>query len=91
MSSIPRVSSTSSELNDFTDDNGKKIYNVSKSRLMSLVNWVLVFKLFIPILWYVVVGVLVIQVGKVLIDMKFDVQVSHDDVGLFVHPKLLLQ
>lgn len=73
--SIPRVSSTSSELNDFTDENGKKIYNVSKSRLMSLVNWVLVFKLFVPILWFIVVGVLVIQVGVLLYNMQFDLQV----------------
>jgi predicted naringenin-chalcone synthase len=69
---MARVSSISSELNDFNELEGKKIYNVSKSRLVSLINWVLVFRLYLPILWYIVVGILLAQVGKALIDIKFD-------------------
>lgn len=72
MASIPRVSSTSSELNDFTEANGKKIYNVSKSRLISLVSWVHVLSTYLPILWYVVMGVLLFQLTNTFIDMKFN-------------------
>jgi|TARA_B110000091_G_C13782235_1_gene461711 hypothetical protein len=39
---MKRVSSTASEMQDFKEEevDGKKIYNVSKSRLVSLINWV---------------------------------------------------
>jgi hypothetical protein len=47
--SLPRVNSSASEMNDFTETNeGKKIYNVSKSRLMGLINWVQVFRAYLP-------------------------------------------
>lgn len=93
---MKRVSSTSSELNDFIDDEGKKIYNVrvysnseltvhfsehyfcqvSKSRLVSLINWVHVIGCYLPYVWFVVVGILVVQVFKVLYDHRFDFQVD---------------
>ena len=57
MSSIPRVSSTGSELNDFTEDEkGKKIYNVSKSRLVGLINWVHVVSVYLPLAWVVIIA-----------------------------------
>lgn len=72
--SIPRVSSTSSELNDFTETTeGKKIYNVSKSRLMSLVNWMHVFWTYVPLLWFPVVLTLVVQILSLLYRHGFDV------------------
>eukprot|EP01038_Epipyxis_sp_PR26KG_P007104 gene7104-9693_t len=74
-SSIPRVNSTGSELNDFQETSeGKKIYNVSKSRLMSLVNWMLVFRTYLPIVWFGVIAVLVVQIGISLYEQRFDVQ-----------------
>jgi hypothetical protein len=76
MSSIPRVSSTASELNDFTETKeGKKLYNVSKSRLLSLVDWVSVVSVYLPILWLIVVGILSVQVLCTLYEHRFDFQV----------------
>jgi len=73
-STMKRVDSTASELNDFTETEGKKIYNVSKSRLVSLINWVHVFGTYLPILWFVLVAVLCVQISVVLFEHKGDLQ-----------------
>mmetsp|Transcript_33325 Transcript_33325/g.31789 ORF Transcript_33325/g.31789 Transcript_33325/m.31789 type:complete len:537 (+) Transcript_33325:76-1686(+) len=73
MATIPRVDSTASDLNDFADTpEGKKIYNVSKSRLLSLVDWVSVIGVYLPILWFIVVGILSVQIVRTLYDHRFD-------------------
>ncbi|KAJ1441758.1 hypothetical protein B484DRAFT_390530, partial [Ochromonadaceae sp. CCMP2298] len=59
--SLSRSPSTASELNDFTEEDGKKVYNVSKSRLLGLVDWVTVIMRYLPILWYILMAVLVSQ------------------------------
>eukprot|EP01041_Mallomonas_annulata_P011032 gene11032-23057_t len=74
---IPKSESIASELNDFKETPevpGKKIYNVSKSRLISLVSMVQVLGVYLPVLWYFVVGVIVLQVGAVMYDLRFDLQ-----------------
>jgi len=69
------VSSINSELNDFTETKeGEKIYNVSKSRLMSLINWVHVFRTYLPLLWYFVIGVLLVQIFILLYTHRFDIK-----------------
>jgi hypothetical protein len=50
--SLSRVSSSASDLNDFTEsEDGKKVYNVSKSRLLSLIDWMHVVGSYFPLLW----------------------------------------
>eukprot|EP01035_Chromulina_nebulosa_P019428 gene19428-25306_t len=71
---IPRVSSTTSELSDFTEKDGKKIYNVSRSRLIGLINWVHVFRTYLPIVWFLVVGILIVQILTTLINSGFNLQ-----------------
>ena len=71
---LPRVSSTASELNDFNEEEGKKIYHVSKSRLVSLISWVHVFGVYLPLMWCVIVGMLAMQVLKVLYEHRFDLK-----------------
>jgi hypothetical protein len=46
---------------------------VSKSRLLSLVDWMSVLGVYLPILWFVVVGILSVQVVRTLYDHRFDV------------------
>ena len=72
--SIPRVESSASELNDLTDTPVGKIYNVSKSRLVRLINWVHVFGTYLPIVWFMIVGALICQILIVLYDLRFDLQ-----------------
>ena len=61
---MKRVSSTASELNDFVEDEGgKKIYNVSKSRLVGLINWVHVVGVYLPLLCVVIIGFLGVQIA----------------------------
>jgi len=69
---MKRVSSTASELNDFTEDEGKKFYNVSRSRLVSLINWVHVAGTYLPYIWFAVVGVLVVQMLRVMYELRFN-------------------
>jgi len=57
-----RNDSTASQLNDFTEEDGKKYYQVSKSRLMSLVDWVSVSQKYLPILIMSISAVLVFQI-----------------------------
>lgn len=64
----------SSELIDFTQEDGKKIYNVSKSRLVSLINWVHVFRLFLPLVWYMVVGIISVQIFRIMYELRFDLK-----------------
>lgn len=78
--SISRASSTASELNDFTETKeGKKIYNVSKSRLVRLINWVYVAKLYLPV---VLIALVLALIGFILKDMHshgFDVHAFFDN------------
>ena len=61
---MKRVSSTASELNDVVEDEGgKKIYYVSKSRLVGLINWVHVVGVYLPLLWFFVISVLGLQIA----------------------------
>jgi hypothetical protein len=84
MSSIPRVSSTASELNDFNESDGKKIYNVSKSRLESLINWVHVFGTYLSIVWFIVVGILLLQVFSLLYELRFNLkQFYFNEISVF--------
>lgn len=62
----------SSEADFRTTPDGEKIYNVSKSRLVGLINWFLVFRTYLPWVWFLVVGVLITQVTMVLYDLRFD-------------------
>lgn len=72
---MKKVSSVASELNDFTEEeDGKKLYNVSKSRLVGLINWVHVFGTYLPIAWFLVVGVLIVQVLFVMYEHRYDVK-----------------
>lgn len=75
-----RVESSASEMQDLAETaEGMKIYNVSKSRLMGLVNWIHVFGTYLPILWFFVVGVLLFQVTSILYDMRFNLQQFYND------------
>jgi len=76
---MKRVSSTSSELNDFTESDGKKIYNVSKSRLVSLINWVHVAGAYLPYLWFAVVGVLTVQMLRVMYELRFNLAAFYNN------------
>ena len=42
---------------------------------MSLVNWVHVFRTYLPFLWYIVIGVLLIQIFILLYTHRFDLKV----------------
>lgn len=69
------VSSTASDLNDFNETaEGKKVYNVSKSRLISLISWVHVFGVYLPIVWFALVGIIALQIGSVMYDLRFDLK-----------------
>ena len=70
-----KVSSVSSEMQDFTESEGKKIYHVSKSRLINLVSWVQVLRTYLPVVWFVIIGVSAAQVFKAFYDHRFDFQV----------------
>ena len=60
---MKRVDSTASELNDFvTDDKGEKLYNVSKSRLVGMINWVHVAGVYFPLIWFVIITLLGAQI-----------------------------
>lgn len=73
MSSIPRVSSNQSELNDFTETSeGEKIYHVSKSRLIGLINVIHVLRIYLPIVWFILLGILVVQITMALHNSGFD-------------------
>lgn len=48
---------------------------VSKSRLVSLIDWVTVVRRYVPIVWYVVLAVLVGQIAMVLFAHRQDLQV----------------
>ncbi len=70
---MKRVSSTASEMMDFKEEkDGKKIYNVSKSRLVSLINWVHVIGTYLPFAFIAIVSVLVVQVFFTLYEHRFD-------------------
>jgi len=69
---MKRSVSTASEMNDFTEVDGQKIYRVSKSRLISLISWVQVFGLYLPIIWFGVVGLLLYQLFIVFYESRFD-------------------
>mgnify|MGYP000365576397 CR=1 FL=1 len=51
---------------------GEKIYNVSKSRLVGLINWFHVLGTYLPWVWFIVVGVLISQLGVQLYALRFD-------------------
>jgi len=71
--SIPRVSSSASELNDFTETTeGKKEYNVSKSRLIGLINWVQVIRAYLPFISIALISVVVVQILYLLYVHRFD-------------------
>eukprot|EP01032_Pedospumella_encystans_P010248 gene10248-11998_t len=70
--SMKRSSSTASEMNDFKEEGGKKEYQVSKSRLVSLIDWFTVFRRYVPIIWYLVLVVLTAQITMVLFRHRLD-------------------
>ena len=77
---LKRIDSTASELVDLAESvDGIKVYNVSKSRLVSLINWVHVFGTYLPIIWFLIVGILVFQVISILYDNRFDLQKFYND------------
>lgn len=70
---MKRVSSTASELNDFVEDEkGEKIYNVSKSRLVGLINWVHVIGVYLPVVWFLVITLLGVQIAYSLYAVSGD-------------------
>jgi len=74
---MDRVESTSSELNDFKEAEGvpgKKVYNVSKSRLIGLVSWFQVLGVYLPVLFFIIVGVILVQLLGVMYDLRFNLK-----------------
>lgn len=72
---MKRTVSTSSELNDFVETaDGKKEYNVSKSRLMSFINWAHVLGIYLPSLWIVALLYLGYQIVPVFLNNPVLVQ-----------------
>lgn len=70
---MKRVSSTASELQDFTEEeDGEKVYHVSKSRLMSLVDWFQVVSTYLPLICYMLGAVLIGQLLYSLYENRFD-------------------
>ena len=70
---MKRVSSTASELNDFVEDeSGAKLYNVSKSRLVGLINWVHVATVYWPLAWFVIITLLAVQICHSLMSVHGD-------------------
>jgi len=64
---MQRVESTASELNDFTEgEDGRKVYYVSKSRLLGLIDWLNVVNAYTPIFLWVVVAALVVEIATTL-------------------------
>lgn len=58
---------------------------MSKSRLVSLIDWVTVFRRYAPIVWYLVLTVLVGQIAVVLYAHRLDFQVGiHFDVVCYL-------
>lgn len=77
---LQRVDSTASDLADLAETpDGIKVYNVSKSRLVSLINWVHVFGTYLPLLWFFIVGILFFQILSVLYANRFDLQQFYND------------
>ena len=48
---------------------------MSKSRLVSLIDWVTVVRRYVPLVWYALLAVLVGQISIVLFEHRFDVKV----------------
>lgn len=74
---MKKSTSLASEMNDFSEtSDGKKIYNVSKSRLVSLISLVQVFRTYLPALWFLVIGIIIAQIITALYEHRFDLQVD---------------
>lgn len=71
---MKRVSSTASELNDFEEEGGKKVYYVSKSRLVSLINWVHVAGTYAPFIFYGLLTLLCGQLLHKMYELGFDIR-----------------
>jgi 3-ketoacyl-CoA synthase len=70
---MKRVSSTASEMNDFTEDEGgKKRYYVSKSRISNLISLVHVAGTYMPFVVYALMILLTGQVGFRMYELGFD-------------------
>ena len=73
---MQRVSSTASENIDFIENSdGKKDYNVSRSRVMGLINWAHVFKLYLPVVFGLIVAIVAVQITTKLHLHGFDLNV----------------
>jgi len=73
--SFPRTNSTTSENHQdvIENDEGKQEFNVSKSRVMGLINWVHVLKLYLPFVLLLIIVVISYQVGVKLVGYGLDV------------------
>lgn len=62
-SKFARSDSVTSQNTDFIEnEEGKKEFNVSKSRIIGLINWAHVAKLYLPFVLILVVIVLIVQI-----------------------------
>lgn len=72
---MERSASTASQLSDLrTTNEGEKVYNVSKSRLIGLINWFHVLGTYLPFLWFLVVGILSIQIVSLIYVEDFNLR-----------------
>jgi predicted naringenin-chalcone synthase len=71
---MKRSDSVASEMNDITlDDKGKKVFQSSKSRVVTLINWFDIFFHFVlPYFYYLLLGVVVVQIFRKLLEKDFD-------------------
>ena len=64
---------------------------VSKSRLVSLIDWFTVFRRYVPIIWYLVLVVLTAQIAMVLFRHRLDFHVSCNLVTFSFFGQSLMQ
>jgi len=71
---MKRTESVASDMNDITlDDKGKKVFQSSKSRVVTLINWVdVLFHFVLPYFYYLLLGVVVVQIFRKLLEKNFD-------------------
>ena len=53
--------------------------------MISLVSWVHVFGIYLPVVWFVIVGVIVLQLATAMYEMRFDLQVKFLAIYAYYH------
>lgn len=56
----------------------RNLPQVSKSRLVSLISWVQVIRIYLPAVWFLILGIMIGQVFQSLYEHRFDLQTFYN-------------